>query len=91
MHEVSSGGPYRMYKYNAEPFFHDPWKDPSFYANRDRSRDKFYEQDPYYGIKGVNRMSNKSVVMICIALTVFGLSLQVFAVSYLELISCTAR
>ncbi|VEN48353.1 unnamed protein product [Callosobruchus maculatus] len=23
MHEVSSGGPYRMYKYNAEPFFHE--------------------------------------------------------------------
>nr|CAH7725983.1 unnamed protein product [Callosobruchus chinensis] len=78
MHEVSSGGPYRMYTYSAEQFVNDPWKDPSFYANRDKS--EFHKQDPYYGIKGINRMTNKSVVIVCMALTAFGVLLQVFAI-----------
>nr|CAI5868795.1 unnamed protein product [Callosobruchus analis] len=80
MHEVSSRGPYRMYTYNAEPFVHDPWKDPSFYANRDKSKDKFHEQDPYYGIRGIKRMSNTGIVLICLAFAAFGVAVQVFAI-----------
>ncbi|CAH1982184.1 unnamed protein product [Acanthoscelides obtectus] len=80
MHEDSTRGPYRTYTYDAEQFVHNPWKDRSFYANRDKSQDKFNEGEPYYGIKGIKKLSNRTIVMVCLAVAGFALALQVLAI-----------
>ncbi|KAJ8945431.1 hypothetical protein NQ318_009887 [Aromia moschata] len=45
--------PRRTRVYYKEEFGSDPWRDPSFYTNRDRTRDAYYESKSYYGIKGL--------------------------------------
>jgi len=34
------------------------WKDETIWHMRDKEHDKFYEDKPYYGIKGVKRVPN---------------------------------
>jgi len=47
------------------------WRDQTIWEMRDRSDDKFYEDRPYYGIKGIRRVSNLwiaggAVMVLCI-------------------------
>lgn len=56
------------------------WSDPSFYANRDRSKDYYYRDKPYYGVKGVKRMSNGMFVLFIFGFTAVGVGLQVLAI-----------
>ncbi|KAJ8913034.1 hypothetical protein NQ315_002050 [Exocentrus adspersus] len=63
-----------------EPFRTDPWKDPSFYINRNRAHDRKYESEPYYGIKGINRVSNLAVVIVCLTIASLVIGLQVLAI-----------
>ncbi|XP_056642315.1 dnaJ-like protein 60 [Diorhabda sublineata] len=58
----------------------DYWSDPTFYNNRDKSKDKFYEERPYYGIRGKGKVSNFTVVAVCIALASFVVGLQALAI-----------
>lgn len=60
----------------------NPWNDPTFYRNRDRTKDKYYSEDPYYGIAGVNRVSNSTIVALCLLVAFFAISMQVFAIRY---------
>ncbi|XP_018571635.1 dnaJ-like protein 60 [Anoplophora glabripennis] len=66
-----------------EQFGSDPWKDPSFYINRNKADDKKYENEPYYyGIKGLKRVSNLTVVIFCLTVTTIVVSLQVLAIRH---------
>ncbi|CAH1102352.1 unnamed protein product [Psylliodes chrysocephalus] len=57
------------------------WNDPTFYSNRNKKEDKQYEQKPYYGIKGQERVSNVKVVSICVCMAIFLVSLQFFLIA----------
>lgn len=61
-------------------FLFSPWMDPSFYRNRDKSKDSFYESQPYYGIRGVNRVSNRTVATLCIIFATVIVCLQFLAI-----------
>lgn len=56
-----------------------PWKDSSFYHNRDKSQDSYNSQG-YYGIRGVRKVSNLTLVLICISIILVGTSLQVILI-----------
>lgn len=59
-----------------------PWKDPSFYINRNKADDKKYEDEPYYGIRGLKRVSNLTVAIFCLTITTIVVGLQVLAIRY---------
>lgn len=61
-------------------FNFSPWKDPFFYANRDKTKDQYYEQKPYYGVNGINRLPNNMIAFFCVMLTVIIVGLQVFTI-----------
>lgn len=63
----------------ADPVY-KAWQDPSFYANRDYSKDSFDKDRPYYGIKGIKRMSNSVLVLLLVGFTAIGVGLQVLAI-----------
>lgn len=52
--------------------FYEPWKaDSTTYA----------EDKPYYGIKGMKKLSNWKVVMACVVFCAFGVMLQTIAIN----------
>ncbi|XP_050300511.1 dnaJ-like protein 60 isoform X2 [Anthonomus grandis grandis] len=59
-HQYRSG-PYKTYTRN-------PWDDPSFYSNKSYSYSS--DNDSYYGIKGIKRQSNGTVLFVVL---IFGL------------------
>uniref|UniRef100_A0A1B6DZU7 J domain-containing protein n=1 Tax=Clastoptera arizonana TaxID=38151 RepID=A0A1B6DZU7_9HEMI len=65
-----------------DPIYQKPFRDPSFYENRDRSKDDENKNQPYYGIKGINRVSNKTLVLFIAVFTFFGVGLQVLAIMH---------
>ncbi|KAJ8966861.1 hypothetical protein NQ314_003255 [Rhamnusium bicolor] len=67
-------------RYRRQYYGSDPWKDPSFYRNRNKSEDRYNEGKPYYGIKGVKKVSNFTVVIVCLSITVFVVVLQLLAI-----------
>lgn len=56
------------------PFHHSTreWKDETIWEFRDKSDDKNYKDKPYYGIKGVNRVSNRFIATGCILFMIAG-------------------
>ncbi|XP_049795246.1 dnaJ-like protein 60 isoform X2 [Schistocerca nitens] len=60
----------------------DPWKDPSFFRNRDRSRDDENRSKPYYGIGKLGRLPNSWLVAFLFAVTAVGVALQAVAIRH---------
>lgn len=60
----------------------DPWKDPSFYRNRDLSRDEENRSKPYYGFGKLDRVPNSWLVAVLIAITTVGVALQALAIRH---------
>ncbi|XP_023026339.2 dnaJ-like protein 60 isoform X2 [Leptinotarsa decemlineata] len=58
----------------------DPWKDPIFYHNRDKSKNTQGDNNSYYGIKGVKKVSNFTIVIMCLIIATIGVSLQFLAI-----------
>ncbi|XP_065159131.1 dnaJ-like protein 60 isoform X2 [Atheta coriaria] len=67
---------------NEIKFKRNPMDDPSFFRNRDKSKDKFYESKPYYGIKGLPRMSNSVILVAVLLIMAVGMTAQVLAIQY---------
>ncbi|XP_017786616.1 PREDICTED: dnaJ-like protein 60 [Nicrophorus vespilloides] len=65
------------YRYRSK---RSPFHDPSLWRNRNRSYDRFYESQPYYGIQGVQKVSNAAIVILCVILTLTGFGLQIIAI-----------
>jgi DnaJ family protein C protein 4 len=59
-----------------EEFSRNPYHDPSFWANRDRRRDEYYYERSYYGVDGVPRLSNGTIMMFCIFFSLIGVGTQ---------------
>uniref|UniRef100_A0A8W7JV40 J domain-containing protein n=1 Tax=Anopheles albimanus TaxID=7167 RepID=A0A8W7JV40_ANOAL len=69
-YELSLG---RDFKTNDQPVFHRPWASgPKHYST---------EEQPYYGIKGVKKVSNWTIVVFCAIFMLFGIVLQTVAIS----------
>uniref|UniRef100_A0A2M4APR1 Putative molecular chaperone dnaj superfamily n=2 Tax=Anopheles triannulatus TaxID=58253 RepID=A0A2M4APR1_9DIPT len=69
-YELSLG---RDFKTNDQPIFHRPWSS----GNKHNSN----EEQPYYGIKGVKKVSNWTIVVYCAIFMLFGIVLQTIAIS----------
>lgn len=48
------------------------WKDETLWSSRDKSKDKFYESKPYYGINGVKRVPNAAIAAGCVIFMMVG-------------------
>ncbi|KAK7067320.1 DnaJ molecular chaperone y domain [Halocaridina rubra] len=48
------------------------FRDESLWEHRDRSKDKYYEGRPYYGVPGVKKLPNSYIVFGIIVFTVVG-------------------
>jgi len=48
------------------------WRDETLWSSRDRSKDKQYQNKPYYGINGVKRVSNATIAAGCVLFMVVG-------------------
>jgi hypothetical protein len=49
---------------------------------RDEKEDGKYTDKPYYGIKGVRKISNAWIVVACVFFTAIGVGLQAIAIRY---------
>lgn len=63
----------------------DPWKDPSLFHNRDKSKDKENGRNSYYGIKNFKRVSNNWVALMILTVAAVGAVLQAFLIRCLRL------
>ncbi|XP_059350435.1 dnaJ-like protein 60 isoform X1 [Daphnia carinata] len=48
------------------------FRDETLWESRDKSKDKYYKDKPYYGIKGVQRISNKYIAAGCVVFMLVG-------------------
>lgn len=48
------------------------WRDETLWGSRDKSKDRYYRDKPYYGIKGVERISNKYIAAGCVVFMLIG-------------------
>ncbi|CAG9859714.1 unnamed protein product [Phyllotreta striolata] len=55
--------------------------DSSFYEHRNKSEDKHFEKQPYYGIKGQKRVSNLKIVVVCMWTAIVAVCLQFYLIS----------
>ncbi|XP_066145878.1 uncharacterized protein [Euwallacea fornicatus] len=69
-------------KYNAYQRRHgaNPWDDPSFYYNRDKSKDDLNR--PYYGIKGLKKQSNGRVALFIVLIASIAFSIQMVIIRH---------
>ncbi|XP_066244840.1 uncharacterized protein [Euwallacea similis] len=69
-------------KYNAYQRWHggNPWDDPSFYHNRDKSKDD--PTRPYYGIKGLKKQSNGRVALFIVLVAGIAFSIQMIIIRH---------
>ncbi|KAK7789708.1 hypothetical protein R5R35_012309 [Gryllus longicercus] len=58
-----------------------PFRDKSFWENRDRSNDAGNMQKPYYGIKGIKRVSNSWILTCLMLFMLFGVGLQAYLIN----------
>ncbi|GLH13485.1 Protein of unknown function [Gryllus bimaculatus] len=58
-----------------------PFRDKSFWENRDRSNDAANMQKPYYGIKGIKRVSNSWILTCLMLFMLFGVGLQAYLIN----------
>ncbi|XP_065562682.1 dnaJ-like protein 60 [Artemia franciscana] len=54
------------------------WKDSSIWEFRDKSKDQYYKSRPYYGIKGLQRVTNGQIVAACFIFMAVGASFHYF-------------
>lgn len=59
---------------------HPEWRDETIWEFRDKSKDKHYQDKPYYGIKGVNRFPNSYIAAGCVLFTVVGAIFHYFVI-----------
>ncbi|XP_008192304.2 dnaJ-like protein 60 [Tribolium castaneum] len=59
----------------------NPYNDPLFWVNRNKSKDKYYENSSYYGVDGISKLPNSTIVMICIFFSLIGVGLQYLAIT----------
>jgi hypothetical protein len=54
------------------------WRDESIHSMRDRSRDANYAnfENNYYGIKGIRKVSNGTIVLGCIFVILAGIGMH---------------
>ncbi|XP_050300512.1 dnaJ-like protein 60 isoform X3 [Anthonomus grandis grandis] len=71
-HQYRSG-PYKTYTRN-------PWDDPSFYSNKSYSYSS--DNDSYYGIKGIKRQSNGTVLFVVLIFGLVAFVLEMLAFRY---------
>ncbi|XP_054261855.1 dnaJ-like protein 60 [Macrosteles quadrilineatus] len=64
---------YEVHRYDSG--YRDPWKDPSFYRNRNFSEDN--NEDNYYGIKGFKRQTNQQLLFWIFMFVGIGVILQI--------------
>ncbi|GJQ86089.1 putative neurotransmitter-gated ion-channel transmembrane region [Trypoxylus dichotomus] len=76
---VKTNSPNQYYEY--DPHYERVVKDQSFWEHRDKSQDEFYQNRSYYGIKGIPRVSNKIIVVVCMVFAAIGVALQVTLIS----------
>ncbi|XP_046441840.1 dnaJ-like protein 60 [Daphnia pulex] len=48
------------------------WRDETLWSARDKTKDKYYKDKPYYGIKGMQRISNKYIAAGCVVFMLVG-------------------
>lgn len=73
-YDLSLRGIDRMH-FVSKDTLHEPWKiDPTRYAERGPN------YSPYYGFRGVNRISNWKIVLACMVFCGFGIMLQATAI-----------
>ncbi|GLV35326.1 DnaJ-like-60 [Carabus blaptoides fortunei] len=56
------------------------WADETIWEYRDKSKDEFYKSKPYYGVKGMRKISNIWIVFLCLGFTSIGVLLQILAI-----------
>ncbi|XP_047099821.1 uncharacterized protein LOC124717128 isoform X2 [Schistocerca piceifrons] len=79
LHEIAQIRTSRRHSLN---YRRSPWKDPSFFRNRDRSRDDENRSKPYYGIGKLGRLPNSWLVAFLFAVTAVGVALQAVAIRH---------
>lgn len=73
-YDLSLKGIDRMH-YVSRDTLHEPWKiDPTKYAERGPN------YSPYYGVKGVAKLSNLKIVLACLMFCIFGAMIQSYAI-----------
>ncbi|XP_067681532.1 dnaJ homolog subfamily C member 4-like [Haliotis asinina] len=58
----------------------EPFWDETIWHMRDRSKDATYEDKSYYGIRGIKKVSNFSIVACCMGLMLIGAVVHYFAI-----------
>nr|CAD7431114.1 unnamed protein product [Timema monikensis] len=58
------------------------FRDGSFWENRDRSEDNFDRNKGYYGFRGINRVSNARIALLCFIFAGCGVYLQFLAIRF---------
>ncbi|CAL1538210.1 unnamed protein product [Lymnaea stagnalis] len=59
-----------------ESFYERPRAFYDLHSVRQKAEDEFYRKQPYYGIKGVSKISNGSIVMACFCFMLTGMLLH---------------
>lgn len=65
---------------NTNEFMGREFHDPYIYSMRDKSKDQYYENQPYYGVKGLSRISDDKIVLVCIGIIFVASFFHFFAV-----------
>ncbi|GLH13484.1 Putative molecular chaperone dnaj superfamily [Gryllus bimaculatus] len=71
----------KLSKQNHQFLENIPFRDKSFWENRDRSNDAANMQKPYYGIKGIKRVSNSWILTCLMLFMLFGVGLQAYLIN----------
>ncbi|XP_060532079.1 dnaJ-like protein 60 [Cylas formicarius] len=71
----------KQYQYYREPHIRNPWEDPSFYRNRNKTKDKNCRSG-YYGIDGMERLPNSIIAGYCFFITIIMFGIQMFAIKH---------
>ncbi|XP_046347226.1 dnaJ homolog subfamily C member 4-like [Haliotis rufescens] len=58
----------------------EPFWDETIWHMRNHSKDAAYEEKSYYGIRGIKKMSNFSIVVCCMGLMLIGATVHYFAI-----------
>lgn len=66
----------QSYYHDSKSHFYDPY----IYSMRDKSQDKYYENQPYYGVKGLPKLSNTHIILTCFGIIIVGSIFHYFAV-----------
>ncbi|XP_005104922.1 dnaJ homolog subfamily C member 4 [Aplysia californica] len=67
---------------DGNPYYHHPahFYDEKLYSMRDKSKDEYYKSQPYYGVKGIEKISNMQIVTGCMIFMLCGIVLHFVAV-----------